>query len=200
MVSKRAAPPDRLRRPGEDGQSAPGQARQRRAIIAGVLLLALLGVLVVLLDWREVQRVAAEASWQWASLTLVFTATSYIFLSYSYAIINRAFGIRLGRRDLLTVGFVSSAMIAAVGGLAGHSLRCCSWCGGARRRATSWRRLCSTLSGEPGFFRVNPRWPGLPAPDPTSIPQRCGGSGRGDRAAGSRLCADGGGVLLGTGT
>jgi uncharacterized protein (TIRG00374 family) len=100
-----------------------GQARRQRAIPAVVLLLALLGVLLALLDWREVQRVAAEASWQWAPLTLVFTAVSYIFLSFSYALINRAFGIRLGRRELFAVGFVSSAMIAAVGGLAGHSLR-----------------------------------------------------------------------------
>ncbi len=100
-----------------------GPARRQRAITAVALLLALLGVLVALLDWREVQRVAAEASWQWSPLTLVFTAASYIFLSYSYALINRSFGIRLGRRELLAVGFVSSAMIASVGGLAGHSLR-----------------------------------------------------------------------------
>jgi hypothetical protein len=100
-----------------------GQARRQRAITVVVLLLALLGVFLALLDWREVQRIAAEASWQWAPLALVFTAASYILLSYSYALINRAFGIRLARRELLAVGFVSSAMIAAVGGLAGHSLR-----------------------------------------------------------------------------
>lgn len=118
MLSKRAAPPDVIRRAGAEGQLVPG-----RAITAVVLLLALLGVLVVLLDWREIQRVTAEASWQWAPLALVFTAASYIFLSYSYALINRAFGIRLARKELLAVGFASSAMIAAVGGLAGHSLR-----------------------------------------------------------------------------
>jgi hypothetical protein len=143
-LSKRAAPPDILGRTGAEGELAPTQARQRQAITAATLLLAVLGVLLALLDWREVQRVAAEASWQWALLTLVFTAASYVFLSYSYALINRAFAIRPGRRELLAVGFVSSAMIAAVGGWRATPCGCCSWCGGARRRATSWRRPCST--------------------------------------------------------
>jgi hypothetical protein len=49
-----------LGRAGGEGQLARGQARQQRTITAAVLLLALLGVLVALLDWREVQRVAAE--------------------------------------------------------------------------------------------------------------------------------------------
>ena len=54
---------------------------------------------------------------------MTLTAISYICLSHSFALINWSFGIQLGRRDLWEVGFVSSAMIATLGGLAGHSQR-----------------------------------------------------------------------------
>lgn len=100
-----------------------GPAGQRRMVTAAVLLLALAGVLVVVLDWREVRDVLARADWQWVPLAMTITVISYLCLSYSLALINESFGIRLSRRYLLEVGFVSSAMIAAVGGLAGHSLR-----------------------------------------------------------------------------
>ena len=95
----------------------------RRAATAAVVLLALLRVLLVLLDWREARDVLVRAHWQWLPLTLVLTAGSYLCLSYSFALINRAFSVPLAGRELWWVGFVSSAMIAAVGGLAGHSLR-----------------------------------------------------------------------------
>ena len=87
------------------------------------MLLALLGVVVILLDWREVKEVLGRAQWQWIPLTLAFTTLSYYCVSHSFALINRSFGIAMGKRDLLWVGFVSSAMIAAVGGLAGHAIR-----------------------------------------------------------------------------
>lgn len=116
--------------PGEPGQqqstslqeSAPARLQQR-AITAGVVLLTLVGVVVVLLDWREVREVLGRAQWEWIPLTLLFTTVSYYCLSHSFALINRSFGIAMGKRDLLWVGFVSSAMIAAVGGLAGHAIR-----------------------------------------------------------------------------
>ena len=100
-----------------------GPVGSHRAITAAIVLLALAGVLLVLLDWREVRDVLVRANWQWLPLTLVFTTISYLCLSYSFALINRSFRIPLPQRALLWVGFVSSAMIAAVGGLAGHSLR-----------------------------------------------------------------------------
>ena len=96
---------------------------QQRAITAGVVLLALVGVLVVLLDWREVREVLERAQWEWIPLTLLFTTVSYYCLSHSFSLINGSFGIAMSKRDLLWVGFVSSAMIAAVGGLAGHAIR-----------------------------------------------------------------------------
>lgn len=119
------SPPIPLERSKSYGFSSVvrGPAGQRRAVTALVVLLALVGVLVVVLDWREVRDVLVRADWRWVPLAIALTAISYLSLSYSFALINKAFGIRLGRRDLLVVGFVSSAMIAAVGGIAGHSLR-----------------------------------------------------------------------------
>lgn len=105
------------------GTVGTGPALGQRFATAAVVVLALLGVLVVVLDWREVRDVLATADWQWIPLAVTLTAISYLCLSHSFALINRSFGIRLSRRDLWEVGFVSSAMIAALGGLAGHSLR-----------------------------------------------------------------------------
>ena len=98
-------------------------AGQHRAATAVVVLLGLAGALLMLLDWQEVQGVLARADWQWMPLALAITAISYLSLSYSFASVNQTFKIKLDRRSLIGVGFVSSAMIAAVGGLAGHSLR-----------------------------------------------------------------------------
>ena len=110
--------------PETSGITLPeGPKLQQRFITGVVLLLALLGVAVILLDWREAKEVLGRAQWQWIPITLLFTTLSYYCLSHSFALINGSFGIAMGKRDLLWVGFVSSAMIAAVGGLAGHAIR-----------------------------------------------------------------------------
>ena len=124
--ASRASSSDTTRGHSNDPQDAPlASARklQGRAITSGVVLLALVGVVVLLLDWREVREVLGRAEWEWMPLTLLFTTFSYYCLSHSFALINDSFGIGMSRRDLLSVGFVSSAMIAAVGGLAGHAIR-----------------------------------------------------------------------------
>lgn len=114
---------DQERQPAQEPAEAEAPKLQQRFITAGVVLLALLGVLVVLLDWQEVRDVLGRAQWRWIPVTLLFTSVSYYCLSHSFALINDSFGISMRRRDLLWVGFVSSAMIAAVGGLAGHAIR-----------------------------------------------------------------------------
>ncbi len=104
--------------------SPAGVAPVRRRITAAlVALLALVGALLVLLDWQEVLDVLTQADWRWIPLALAITVVSYLCLSYSFASINQIFHIRMEWRGLLYVGFVSSAMIAAGGGLAGHALR-----------------------------------------------------------------------------
>ena len=96
---------------------------QHRAATVMVVLLGLAGALVMLLDWQELRGVLSRADWQWMPLALVVTAISYLCLSYSFASVNQTFSIQLDKRSLIGIGFVSSAMIAAIGGLAGHSLR-----------------------------------------------------------------------------
>ena len=92
-------------------------------VIAAAVVLGLGAYLVTALDWNEAGRVLADASWRWIAAALLLTALSYSAEAYSYALVNRWFGIELPMRDLLEIGMVSSAMIASVGGIAGHSIR-----------------------------------------------------------------------------
>ncbi|MCH7606165.1 MAG: flippase-like domain-containing protein [Chloroflexi bacterium] len=96
---------------------------QHRAIIAGVVLLALVGIILILLDWPETRGAVSQAKWPPILAALGIIAVSYLCQSLSFSMINRVFGIGMAQRALLIVGFLSSAMIAAVGGVAGHSLR-----------------------------------------------------------------------------
>ena len=96
---------------------------RQRAAVAAVVVLALLGILAVLLDWREVRGVVGQAAWKPVFASLGITAVSYLTLGYSFALVNRLFRIGLDLPALFGVGFVSSAMIATLGGVAGHSLR-----------------------------------------------------------------------------
>ena len=94
-----------------------------RITIAAVVLLALLGVLSVLLDRREERGVIGQAAWMPVFASLGITTVSYLTLGYSFALVNRVFRIPLELPALFGVGIVSSAMIATLGGVAGHSLR-----------------------------------------------------------------------------
>ena len=109
--------------PADSGSTVEVPGGQHRAATAAVVLLGLVGALLILLDWQEVRDVLVRADWQWIPPALAITTVSYLCLSYSFALINQGFGIQLDWRGLLGVGFVSSTMIAAVGGLAGHSIR-----------------------------------------------------------------------------
>jgi uncharacterized protein (TIRG00374 family) len=99
--------------------------RYQRIIPALVLALVILGVIIVILDWREVGRVLVEANWWQVLPALAFTAGSYLCLSYGMAAVFSIFRIRLGTRDLLEIGFVSNALnyLLSVGGTIGLSLR-----------------------------------------------------------------------------
>lgn len=104
-----------------------GEAKpSRQRLIAGIaILFALVGVLVVALDWREIVKVLREANWRLLPVALVFTALSYLCMSFGFAVVNRAMGIRMRRRDLTEIGFVSTVInhVLSAGGAAGYSLR-----------------------------------------------------------------------------
>jgi uncharacterized protein (TIRG00374 family) len=98
---------------------------RRRLVISIVVSLALIGLLVVLLDWRQVHKILGEADWKLAPLALLFTAISYACLSVNFATASRIFGIRMRRRDLSAIGFVSINLnyLLSSGGAAGYSVR-----------------------------------------------------------------------------
>ena len=98
----------------------------RQTLLIGfVLLFALLGVAVVLLDWKNIRTVFAEADWHMIPVALVFTALSYACMSYGFAVVNRAVGIHMPRRELFIIGYVSTVInhVLSAGGAAGYSLR-----------------------------------------------------------------------------
>lgn len=88
-------------------------------------MLVALGLVVVVLDWSQLRQVIVRANWGLVLPALAFTTVSYACLSLSFATICRVFGVRLGRRDLFEIGFVSWALnhLVASGGAAGYSLR-----------------------------------------------------------------------------
>jgi glycosyltransferase 2 family protein len=103
----------------------PHKDRHQRMLVIAIVLLALLGVVVVVLDWGQVRQVLGWADWRLVPVALLFSAVSYCCLSYSFAMASRIFGVRMGRRDLFELGFVSYALnyLVASGGTAGYSLR-----------------------------------------------------------------------------
>lgn len=109
--------------PPEETEGA--RPSRQRVVVGLALLFALIGVLVVALDWREIVRVFREANWRLIPAALLFTALSYLCMSYGFAVVNRAVGIRMRRRDLIEIGFVSTVInhVLSAGGAAGYSLR-----------------------------------------------------------------------------
>jgi uncharacterized protein (TIRG00374 family) len=99
--------------------------QRERIIILSVVVLILFGVLLVVLDWRNVRLLVGQANWKLTIAALFFVALSYLFLSYSFVVVNNIFGVRLRKRDLLEIGYVSATLnnLLAFLGAAGHSLR-----------------------------------------------------------------------------
>jgi uncharacterized protein (TIRG00374 family) len=102
--------------------SRPSGRRLAVGIVAG---LALVGLLVVVLDWRNVQKILGETNWKMVPVALLFTFISYACLSVAFALVNRAFGSTIGWRDLAEIGFVSTLLnhLLSTGGAAGFSVR-----------------------------------------------------------------------------
>jgi uncharacterized protein (TIRG00374 family) len=98
--------------------------RGRRAAAIAIAL-ACAGALFVIADGREVARVLAGTAWRPVPFALLFSAISYAALSLGFAWVCSLFGMNVPRRELVTLGFVSTALsnLVALGGVAGFSLR-----------------------------------------------------------------------------
>ncbi|WP_273841644.1 lysylphosphatidylglycerol synthase transmembrane domain-containing protein [Rubrobacter calidifluminis] len=100
----------------------------RWKVLAGVALLAVAipaGAVLVVQARGDVSGVLVRARPWPVGAALLLTAASYLFLSGSFAVLGRVFGVSLARRELFTVGFVSCALgyLTSAGGAAGYSLR-----------------------------------------------------------------------------
>ena len=96
-----------------------------RVTLVVVVLFIVAGVLIMALDWHEMKQVIGKANWPLIIPALLFTASSYTCLSLSLAVVFRTFGIRMGLKDLLEIGFVSNVVtyLMNVGGVTGVSLQ-----------------------------------------------------------------------------
>jgi uncharacterized protein (TIRG00374 family) len=118
--------------------------RRRRIIVLAVIVVVLVCVLLIVLDWREVSELVGEADWELTFIALLFTAISYFCLSYGFVTVSRVFGIGMAWRELLEIGFVSTALANVTGlvGAAGHSLRLVVM---QRREVTSGNILAASI-------------------------------------------------------
>lgn len=92
-------------------------------MIIGIIVgLVLLGVVLVAVDWRQARLVLGRADWAVVPVALLFTAFSYMCLSYGFVAVNRIFGISIGQRDLFEIGFVSMTLSHLMSA-AGYPLR-----------------------------------------------------------------------------
>ncbi len=89
-----------------------------------VILFVIAGVLIVVLDWKEMRLVFGRANWLLLLPPILFTASSYACLSYSLSLIFRIFGINMNFKYLMQIGFVSNVVtyMMNVGGITGVSL------------------------------------------------------------------------------
>ena len=97
----------------------------QRAALIFVVLFLVAGVLVIVLDWKEMQQIIGQADWFLVAPSFLFTGLSYICLGISLAIIFQIFGIKEDFNYLARLGFVSNAAsyLMNVGGATGVSLQ-----------------------------------------------------------------------------
>ncbi len=95
--------------------------------LATILILAitLVGVILVASDWQDMRKVLAEANWRYLPVILGLTFFSYAFYSYGYAVVSQMLQIRMRKRELAEVCFISTVVnhVLTTGGVVGYSLR-----------------------------------------------------------------------------
>jgi uncharacterized protein (TIRG00374 family) len=106
-------------------QQQPIRPLNRRLALGIILLIVTVGAVVVILDWHQVVQVLGRADWKLILPALLFTAISYSCLSYTFVLVNRAFGICVSRRDLFEISLVTVIInhLLTTGGAAGFGMR-----------------------------------------------------------------------------
>jgi len=90
-----------------------------------IVVVALIGLIFIVLDWRQIRDALMQASWKPIPYALVATAVSYTCISLNFALLSKLMGVNMRWRDLSVVGFVSIVLnhLISGGGAAGYSVR-----------------------------------------------------------------------------
>jgi uncharacterized protein (TIRG00374 family) len=90
-----------------------------------VVAIALLGTVLIAMDWGRIQGALRQARWEPIPYALAATAVSYFCISSSFARVSQLLGVRMRAGDLTAVGFVSTVLnhVVSSGGAAGYSIR-----------------------------------------------------------------------------
>ena len=94
-------------------------------VTALIILICAVGITVVALDWKDMSQVLAQADWRYIPVVLLLTFSSYACYSYAYAYVCDLLGIRMGKRELAEVCFITTVVnhVLTTAGLVGYSLR-----------------------------------------------------------------------------
>ncbi|MCU0488232.1 MAG: flippase-like domain-containing protein [Anaerolineales bacterium] len=111
--------------PLPDGDVTTQPTFLSRKVIWPVLAILAIGAGLVLWDGKRIAAVLQQADWHYLPGALLFTAFSYLCVSYTYTMVARIFGIRMPGRDLTEIGFITTSLnhVVRSGGLAGYSVR-----------------------------------------------------------------------------
>jgi uncharacterized protein (TIRG00374 family) len=98
---------------------------RNRLVTVIIIVITLVGVVLIAFDWKNMRSVLAQTDWHYLPAALLFTFFSYLPYSYAYAIVSQMMGIRMGKRELTEVCFMSTIVnhVLTSGGVAGYSLR-----------------------------------------------------------------------------
>jgi uncharacterized protein (TIRG00374 family) len=90
-----------------------------------IVAVALIGLVFIVVDWRQIRDALMQASWQPIPYALVATVVSYTCISLNFALLSKLMGVNMRWRDLSVVGFVSIVLnhLVSGGGAAGYSVR-----------------------------------------------------------------------------
>jgi uncharacterized protein (TIRG00374 family) len=97
----------------------------RRYVPVLIVAVALIGLIYVVVDWRQIRDALKQANLRPIPFALATTLLSYTCISLSFAMVSRLLGVDMPYRDLSLIGFISIVFnhLVASGGAAGYSLR-----------------------------------------------------------------------------
>jgi glycosyltransferase 2 family protein len=94
-------------------------------IVGPILVIFIIGIILILWDREHILLALRRADWRLIPPALFLVAFSYLCVSYTYAIVGRMWGIRMSRRALTEICFVTTSLnhVVRSGGVAGYTVR-----------------------------------------------------------------------------